>query len=832
MNPIYRFWIKGKSSNLLNPDTINFSDPESQYGTSDYIDVLPNRTYILRDKDNSTVTIQYYLCFDKSKQLIEQHLSAEDYADTPDGCYYLVVAVPKTYMEQPQDVGVFANSTFTTFESYSKGFVRPIYKDDLTIEYAKENGEMFFRRKLNGYLTFVREDYDFILSRTIEYKFELVLFISYDRGKTWEEYWKGFFYWGDCEFDDDSKKCSVNPSCEDEYTKILEGIENEYDLIQLAPAMKRINYWKRPVFQFYVVESNKNGGFGASTIGSFQMGCYWEQEANATGNRNTLINTYHFGEIRFFRKAIVAGSNVEAINGIYIGYDTSGSYSTTYELRGYNKDGTPNGYKLGVYPDETYGVLAKLLTTDDVLCYTGLNHSFDIDFQHPVGGGATQPCVADLSYYTCYGRIVNDIGIGTSLPSDDITDTSGYGYASPMGISSGGQTGWEGFIHFEYLFSDEPTQYGQYYDDNGLVGYYKAPRGQFAEQKDFQPISRNSWGDISFWLNNTKWALINLSNNYGCKPIVLKNAYSLASSIEKLIKAIDPSLEFQLTNEYSYLMTTLMEQILYITPKSNILVSEYDTPAYKGEITLKSLLNTLRDMFRAYWYIEGNKFKIERVDFFMNGMSYNEDPSVGRDLTLEINSRNNKALDYAFNKWKFDKASLPERYEFGWMDECTDIFKGKPLIILSSLVTKNMKEDITISDFSTDINLMLISPSQFSNDGFVMLSCDSNDEVINWNMSQGYYIQNGMLSFLYLEQNYYKYDLPAAYYKIGEDGTQQIASGVEKSKVQEVNFPCLTDPNILNLIKTSIGNGQFEKLSINLSSRNGKATLKYYPYGI
>ena len=50
----------------------------------------------------------------------------------------------------------------------------------------------------------------------------------------------------------------------------------------------------------------------------------------------------------------------------------------------------------------------------------------------------------------------------------------------------------------------------------------------------------------------------------------------------------------------------------------------------------------------------------------------------------------------------------------------------------------------------------------------------------------------------------------------------------ERKKKQTLNFPAgITDPNPMKLVKTYIGNGQIDKISVNLSSRNCKATLNY-----
>ena len=53
------------------------------------------------------------------------------------------------------------------------------------------------------------------------------------------------------------------------------------------------------------------------------------------------------------------------------------------------------------------------------------------------------------------------------------------------------------------------------------------------------------------------------------------------------------------------------------------------------------------------------------------------------------------------------------------------------------------------------------------------------------------------------------------------------AYGIKKLKTQTIRFPVLTDPDLTELVKTNLGNGTIEKLSINLSSRSAKATLKY-----
>ena len=85
-------------------------------------------------------------------------------------------------------------------------------------------------------------------------------------------------------------------------------------------------------------------------------------------------------------------------------------------------------------------------------------------------------------------------------------------------------------------------------------------------------------------------------------------------------------------------------------------------------------------------------------------------------------------------------------------------------------------------------------------------------------------LQNGYLSFVFL-QRYYAYDMPAKNYEI--NGIAQIAVGVKKLKLQSIRFPALHDPDLVKLIKTNIGEGVIDKISVNLSSREVNATLRY-----
>lgn len=88
-----------------------------------------------------------------------------------------------------------------------------------------------------------------------------------------------------------------------------------------------------------------------------------------------------------------------------------------------------------------------------------------------------------------------------------------------------------------------------------------------------------------------------------------------------------------------------------------------------------------------------------------------------------------------------------------------------------------------------------------------------------------YYLQNGYLAYVTLHPNYWLHEMPAR--KLNVNKTVVMAYSVEKRKKQDVEFPIIGNPDVMKLIKTGLGNGTIEKVSINLLSRSAKTTLKH-----
>lgn len=698
----------------------------------------------------------------------------------------------------------------------------PVYKDDLAIDYALEQNQEFYRGKLSGKLTFQKDDYLFIRNKVFDTQFDVVISISYDGGQTWAAYWSGQFWKTDCEFNEDDQTAIVTPSVNDRYNVILAGMDKEYDLINLAPVIQPVKLDKRPMIQVYIP--------GQTVIGCFLSGMWWEQECDEVTSESALENKYCFAKNKTARIVEVTQQGTPAIPEAYFGEPYSGTETAEY---------TKNGYRfLHTHYYQTSVAFEKfqiVRISDSTVMWQAIfanqkpqTYPIEIELVPVSGTGASGNVKLYIHDTSVFARYVIDVEHALELdaspiPIDDIVENNrnyshviGYYFPNTIWIS-------------DYL-TTTPTKWGIY--QPGL--YYDAGIPATAGFNNAYPIARAAWSHISYWFvfDAFDW----VAEQHWRKEYTLKDVFPLWSAISVLLAKIAPEITHDKTTDYSQFLydtnpITGIKQQLFIAPKSNVISSGYDQPAQKAPITLKHITDMLRDCFRCYWFIdEQNRFRIEHISYFMRGSTYTGQPVVGINLTEQVVTRNGKPWAYARNQYEFDKPEMAARYQFGWMDDVTEPFDGYPIDIISKYVTPDNIEQIDVSQFTSDVDYILLNPGTISKDGFVLLAAQlTGDEYklpyVNFNFNGADHIlQNAWVSFMFL-QRYYMFDMPAQNVEI--NGIRQIVQGIKKLKTQTIKFPVLKEPNMFKLIKTGLGNGTIQKMSVNLSSRNANTTLKY-----
>ena len=831
MNPIYRFGFVNTffvDGFAVGTDGTHTS-PNYSY-TKEYIpvsNIYPRKLFMSSAPENAGVW------YDSNKNIISNFGSNPPAAnvefDIPNNAYY--VRVNFSLSSRRAGSAWLRLGTMDADNYIAPYIVHPNYKDDLAKEYELETNQRFYRAKLSGKLSFIRDDYDYINNKPFDTTFLLLIEKSNDGGKTWTSYYSGQFMKTDCTFIDYDKKVTVQPDTIDEYNDVLAGLEKEYNLITLAPAIQRITINKRPLIQIYVP--------GDSIVSCFLGGTNWEQDANATTDQNALVRTYHFALCNILKEIqITSHGSPAVISGLYTGRMATGATPGVFTGNLYPElnvnyyififqqtiDGTPFGIAL----------VEIRRRSDDVAMFryqkatTAPFDTLEFDLTAVEGSGATGTMHADMKSYNIYARYLVDADkIGDldtyPLPTDDIVDNNrnyrrAIGYAIDVAFISNN-------------FSDTPTEWGL--ADNGK--YFAPPYSIYGQT--FYPIARSTWRYASLWFGFylMDWIL----EEQARKAYTLRDAFPVASCISVLLNQIAPGIKHEATAEYSQFLYGSSNPIsgltfrLLVSQKTNIINGEYQQPAQKAPTTLQQFTNMLRDCFKCYWYIDGGKFKIEHIQFFKNGGSYGGGAIISRDLTKEINLRN--GLPWAFNtsEYSFDKVDLAERYQFEWMDDVTTPFEGLPIQVISKYVTPGKIEEINISNFTSDIDMMLLNPGNMSSDGFALFAAVPPTSGSQWILpftrqtinGVEYFLQNGYLAFINLQSPYWMYDLPAR--RVSVNGSEVNAYGIERKKKQTFSFPATDDPNPMQLIKTYIGNGQVDKLSVNLHSRSIKATLKY-----
>ena len=919
MNPIYKFELNRPTVNLLNPKTAVWGllstnngqiTSSTIYRSSDFIPVTPGTNYKLCDKDTFTSMAAPAACFYTANKTFIS--GSYGIANTPSNAAYMRVS----FQGSGDDWGVFP-SNVSYWSEYVTPIAYPVYKDDLAKDFEKESNQEFFRAKLSGNLSFVGPDYDWIVGRAFDFQFVITVFISYNAGQTWTEYWRGTFWKTDCEFDDDAKTVSVKPTVWDQYNDVLAGMDKEYNLIELAPEIVPVKADKRPMVQVYVP--------GQSVVGCFLSGMWWEQEAEPESDETKLVNDFKFALNKVMTIADVSGSMSPQLPSLFnktfpgdgrfnpATQGTTDFVGTEYTMRYYfyaGGGGATQRWQILRNSDST--VLWEKVWSGGTVPDTSLPQTVVLT---PVSGtGATGNVTLYVHDMPVYSRYVLDTptinGLDTyPIPADDIVENN-RNYTRVIGYY------FPDTIYFSTSLTSTPNQWGLYQPGQ----YYQPPYLYWSPE--LFPVARNAWGRVSIWF--TFYAFDWIVEESGRQSFTIRHAYPLASVISVLLAKIAPGITHAGTTDYSQFLYGQnligITQTLLITPKSNLVTAGYDQPAQKAPITLKNVLDMLRDCFRCYWFIDDqNRFRVEHIQYFRNGGSYSRSPIVGIDLTTQKVPRNGKEWAFARNQYKFDKPEMAARYQFGWMDDVTQLFEGFPIDIISKYVNPDNIEQIDVSRFTSDIDYILLNPGDISKDGFVLLAgvpeigyngtvtLDSsgiariiqipddwigdtltisysvntgsihfrilgdgvfvdvgpysgggtvqlnvptnsanlyivsgtagatvnliirteNLELPYYNFvieSNDHYLQNAYVAFCFL-QWYYRYDMPAREYVINNN--RYIATGIKKLKNQTLRFPVLYDPDLVQLVKTNLGNGTIEKLSVNLSSRNANATLKY-----
>lgn len=724
--------------------------------------------------------------------------------------------------------------------------VRPVYKS-LSKKYERESGTQIVKQSLQGDIYLVKDTFNYVYSQSITHEFSFVI-QKQNKNGVFEDYFVGKFFKYNCSFDFLKSMCKVSVTQVNKAKQLYDLRDKKFDLIKMSVPTTKVVMQKRATLQLYSINSTTLLNVNAS-------GAYWEEPViEPTSDANTLKNTYFFEVCKWIGIARVIATNSidtpeidvtgtyicklnykpDSLNNLSLVYTRiDGKYKLSshwYQATGYDIklcEGTITDISTGT---KIYECVVTMGSGDNFYWEfksTGTHYDIKVEDKGPSNYGE------DL----VYGRLLRDIetvdGLkANKLPVDDFVENrSGYKYAIPFVSSS---------VYLSDDLRDEPYVYGT----NSEGKYYYPPYSSFIK---FIPISKASWDDLySVWFDfsiEVKNLLQESTYKYE-----LRDAYRLDQVISTLLNELDLDLTHSNLDTYSQFLYgnspfNRSDKILLISPKSNVLKGEYDMPAQKADITIGSIFEMLQNCFKCMWFVEDDKLKIEHVSWFNNGRTYDTlNPNSVIDLTSMHDRFNSKVTDYAQKELDIDLSGISSRYSFEWMDNCTYPFLGSDLTFEAPYLDADKSESITVQDFSTDIDYMQANPNDFSKDGFALISTSFSYSV---EFGLGYYteissmtlidsadnrpynvdVQNGDLAWPNLVK-YYLYDAAGPRYKYSATNSgDMVVSSMAKVAKQTVSAQMEEDPSMLNVIKTSLGEGYIESMEINMTTRLTKFEL-------
>lgn len=698
--------------------------------------------------------------------------------------------------------------------------VSPLYGDNLAIETTRESGEMFFRKKLSGSLTFIRSDYDYLDTQPFDTVFAVLVEIK--NGSTYAGYYNGEFKKIDCTWDVDSKKVEATITPIDLYTKVLALQDKDFNLIELSPETEAVTIRKRLAIQIYEAGSN--------VITSYLGGSHFEQPATAISDDAELTDTYKFNFITAYGeweiKNVVGETYPDDIAGYYVSKDfTISGDSVLRTAFGVS----PLVTKLELEFDTVNGrYYCKVYDTNENIVYqTALDNTnnYEDDYVELFATNPGDPSVLFKlnRYINFYGRAICNVDsiLGSpteDLPVDDICgDNLNYNKVVGYDLDT---------TKFSLQVQDGATKYGK-----NVAGKY------FVEYSSggvkYIPIGKADWENTSFWF--TKPATYDTIDTNSYESMVIKDNYPLYSVVQVLLNAIDTGVSHTNTSAYSTILygsNPIFPEVLslMLTPKSNILHNNYDVAAKKANITLKAIFDMLKQCYNIFWFIDSTgKLRLEHILWFQKGGSYSAAIQTQVDLTAVYNKSTSKPWAYGTSKYTFEKEDIPKYIQHKWMEDVTECFNGYDIEMLN--VTNEQVVTNQITNFNSDLDYMLLTSANISEDGFALIIPELvggiyKTKVITLTVDGRIFkAQNGQLAFAFLHTVYHRYNLPNWSVRINKAVTEPYT--VRKTKAQEVAVPSITDLDVFKGIKTYLGVGLISKISLNLTSRMNKVTLNY-----
>ena len=615
----------------------------------------------------------------------------------------------------------------------------PLYGDDMSVTKNMESGEWFLRRMLEGKMTFVRDDYDWIMGRDFDGTFKMTVQSSTD-GTNWYDYFTGSFSRANLEIDEDNQRAVLNGLSEgDEYNVIENARREEYDLMkvipdgdakemqgQVHPALALVDYRSSVIQQSdmycdvpFVSGGYKNGGSSGYSESNYAYSNYWWN----------LIGIYAEAKVEM-------KEGYEAGNGFYIG--TLQYYQASQSIISgiVGQLDCESGYYMRIVPNE------NTFLRKDIELYDNNNNLINKIYGQMPGVNSPSSYEINLSSFEQFH--INKIAIifhyiratlltmETLPPNGDVTynnslDTGDYYKGMQAFYNDGG-------LNVTITTNTSETPNGHRLipgtGEQGTTPQYFAPPD---ESHDWIPLAEDNWNYGSMWYTIAPSVANGLLDPDKIGSFRWTRCWTLGTCLNRLLRKItDNEVTFdESTAGSEFLYSTINpvtngEPFEYLfTQKSNVMnpgQGNTGESAARCTVTLDWFLEFMRNGLNLYWWLEPRNggtyaFRVEHVEWFRRGGSYTGQLNAQINLT-EIKPLRNflrngdaaKRLDDQLHKYTYDMQGMTEKYTFSWQgDGGSDAFKGHPMIFRAGWVEKGSSESHEVDNIFADLAWLMLN---------------------------------------------------------------------------------------------------------------------------
>lgn len=255
-------------------------------------------------------------------------------------------------------------------------------------------------------------------------------------------------------------------------------------------------------------------------------------------------------------------------------------------------------------------------------------------------------------------------------------------------------------------------------------------------------------------------------------------------------------------NNSAYAAAAASYQDILVFQKSDVRFPNNPSPATRGEMTLKELLESLRVHFNVYWYIESGKLRIEHKSYFEDGV-----------LMLDLTQDDFKPFIAGKHKFKYLSEQIPKSETWQAMERTTFEFDGVPVTYSDTCSYDQDAKNVeySVGRFTNDLLTITENRDRFSDDGFCLAARIGNAILTEPTLINGNNVLNGPMAFPNLLYRFHRYGRPQ---RSGNMNNQDevFLSWEPKREQVELSFPMCCD-DLLNTfdpkdkVRTQLGWG-------------------------